>query len=314
MNYRDNNNDNYNLKNLTKCKELIKLNKLEFLNKGMEGEIFKVYSKYCGSVVVKKKKFKKKYGESLLREKLKKEYTIMKMTNELINNFVCPNFIKVFDYNEDIPLIIMEYANADSKFLFSEPKYISTEIYKSFLFQILSSIYFLNNKLKLFHRDLRVPNILYKKINPKTIFHYKINNINYYVPTFGYLFMLTDFGQTDKNEYNDINYLSFSIFINYVNVLYPLYKEKIQLTQREEKIFDLIIEKKEFFYKDLFEKYKQLIIQKLSKVNEIMNNYIFEIDTILTSDKNILEIFKTYFLEYSVNVYDKKNIINFSSQ
>jgi hypothetical protein len=55
------------------------------------------------------------------------------------------------------------------------------------------------------------------------------------------------------------------------------------------------------------------MIQKLSKVNEIMNNYIFEIDTILTSDKNILEIFKTYFLEYSVNVYDKKNIINFSN-
>jgi hypothetical protein len=125
--------------------------------------------------------------------------------------------------------------------------------------------------------------------------------------------MLADFGAVHPLEFNDVEIFNFSIFVNYVNALYPLYKEKMKLTYQEEEIFDLVIEKKEFFDNNLFKQYKQTMIQKLSKVNEIMNNYIFEIDTILTSDKNILEIFKTYFLEYSVNVYDKKNIINFSN-
>jgi serine/threonine protein kinase len=318
MNYRDNIDNNYNLKNLTKCKELIKLNKLEFINKGIQGEVFKVHSKYCGSVVIKKKllreqDLKYKNAKTWLKKQLKEEYLIMKITNTLINKFICPNFIKVYDFDDNIGLIIMEYANGDSKFLFANGKLFSTEIYKSFLFQVMISIYYYNNALKLTHKDSRLQNILYKKINPNTIFHYKINNIDYYVPTYGYLFMLADFGAVHPLEFNDVEIFNFSIFVNYVNALYPLYKEKMKLTYQEEEIFDLVIEKKEFFDNNLFKQYKQTMIQKLSKVNEIMNNYIFEIDTILTSDKNILEIFKTYFLEYSVNVYDKKNIINFSN-
>lgn len=143
---------------------------------------------------------------------MKEEYEIMKITNKFINEYICPNFIQVYAFNENVPLIIMEYADNNCRFLFKENKYIPTEIYKTFLFQILMSIYFLNTHLNLYHKDVRLPNILYKKINPNTVFHYKINNNDYFVPTFGYLFMLADFGKTDTNKNKtrtDISYLLF---------------------------------------------------------------------------------------------------------
>ena len=45
MEYRDNIDENLNLKNLSECKKLINKNRYEFIDKGSEGEVLKVYSK-----------------------------------------------------------------------------------------------------------------------------------------------------------------------------------------------------------------------------------------------------------------------------
>lgn len=56
--YRNNINKDYNLKNINKCKELLKDN-LPEINEGYSAKIFKVESRDCGSVILKR--FKKKF-------------------------------------------------------------------------------------------------------------------------------------------------------------------------------------------------------------------------------------------------------------
>jgi hypothetical protein len=73
----------------------------------------------------------------------------------------------------------------------------------SFYFQLLVAIMCYQKYLKAVHTDIRLKNIVYKKINPDTVFNYNINNINYYIPTNGYLFMLIDYEQSQI--YSDLN-------------------------------------------------------------------------------------------------------------
>ena len=53
LDYRNNIDDELNLKNINKCVELIDENKILFIEKGQQGEIFKVKSNECGSVIIK---------------------------------------------------------------------------------------------------------------------------------------------------------------------------------------------------------------------------------------------------------------------
>ena len=59
----------------------------------------------------------------------------------------------------------------------------------------------LNKILKIVHRDLHLGNILYKKIKPEIIFCYIVNEKKYYVKTYGYLFMIADFGNSAEIDY-----------------------------------------------------------------------------------------------------------------
>ena len=83
--YRNNINDDLNLKNINKCLQLINNNKFLFLEKGKQGEIFKVKSEDCGSVVIKKKLIREedkkwKNNEEWMRDELEVEY---KKANDL---------------------------------------------------------------------------------------------------------------------------------------------------------------------------------------------------------------------------------------
>ena len=52
LEYRNNIDDELNLKNINKCMELINKNKILFIEKGQQGEIFKVKSDDCGSGIL----------------------------------------------------------------------------------------------------------------------------------------------------------------------------------------------------------------------------------------------------------------------
>jgi serine/threonine protein kinase len=287
LEYRNNVNSELNLKNLSVCNKLITQNKYDFLSKGFFGEVLKVHSPDCGSVVVKKfiineKKMQKyKDYKEYKKAQLEQEYNTMKMVNPLITNFICPNFIQVYGFNSSIPLIIMEYADSDSRFLFKNFSYIETSIYKTFLFQVLVSIYCFQKYTKFNHNDIKLENILCKKINPNTIFHYSIDNVDYYVPTYGYLFMLGDFGLSSKKNTFDLERLNYHTMADYVGTLYKNYPN-ITLNSDEKYIIDVFIKKDLYVDNKLLLKYKKNLMNKFKSVNKTMNNYIFEINSILT--------------------------------
>jgi serine/threonine protein kinase len=311
--YRNNINEKLNLKNLNICKNLINQNKTEFLNKGYQGEVFKAMSNDCGCVVVKKLKLINEKDKRKIN-KLKEEYKIMLLTNRMIDNFICPNFIKVYDYNNSVPLIIMEYADGDCKFLFKD-EYYDTEIYISFLFQVLMSIYCFNNYTMLYHRDVKLGNILYKKINKNIVFHYKIENKDYYIPTCGYLFMLCDFGIA-KLKLNgrslDIINLDYKIIKNYILDFSKKYLDAFNNNKNIDNIIEIIRSSKEISQNNSFNKNMTDVIDIIKNIkNKKINKFVFDIHDILTFDLDICKIFNKYFTDYTKNNYNKENIIHF---
>jgi hypothetical protein len=76
------------------------------------------------------------------------------------------------------------------------------DVYKSLVFQICCMAYCLQKYIKIYHNSFFYRNILFKKINKNIVFNYKIKNVDYYVPSRGYLFVLIDF-QRSKYIYDD---------------------------------------------------------------------------------------------------------------
>lgn len=318
LEYRNNINEKLNLKKLDVCKNLINQNKTTFLNKGQQGETYKVTSEDCGSVVVKKKLMREKdkkwkNNDKWMNEEMESEYKIMLLTNRMINKFICPNFIQVYDYNKNIPLIIMEYADGDCKFLFRD-EYFDTEIYMSFLFQVLMAIYCFNNYTMLYHRDVKLGNILYKKINKNTVFHYNIENKDYYIPTCGYLFMLCDYG-TAKFKLGgrilDIINLDYKIIKNYIVDIYNKNTNEFKNNTNIDNIIK-IIRKSEEIPHDIIKKLFEIVELVKNIKNKKMNDFIFEIHKILTFDMDIFKIINKYFVNYTTNKYNSEDIINFN--
>jgi hypothetical protein len=147
---------------------------------------------------------------------------------------------------------------------------------------------------------MKPSNILYKKINENTVFHYRINDNDYYVPTYGYLFMICDYGTSkfklDGRKMDIIN-LNYSIVKTYITNLDSKYcngmnKSNIN-TMKTIKSSEEILNGK--MDKDIV-----LLINELLKIENIeMNKYIFEIYQILTSEKNIIDILNSKYNDFT---------------
>lgn len=319
LEYRDNIDDKLNLKNLSVCKDLINKNKTQILGKGLQGDVFKAMSPECGSVVIKKKRIKPEHkkwpeNERWLKDELEIEYRIMQLTNRMIDKFICPNFIKAFDFNKNSGILIMEYANGDADFLFKD-EYYDINVYKSFIIQILIAIYTFTNYTMLYHRDVKPANILYKKINKNIVLHYKINNRDYYVPTYGYLFMLADFGIVNfklGNRLPDIVNLNYKIVISYLSTFsdkYPNIINKQNLGNMIRMIGNSKDSKKSNI---IIGKTLELIKSTKNIKDKKINDYVFDIYKILSSDTDILNILSNNFKDFTKNNYQGKDIINFT--
>ena len=64
----------------------------------------------------------------------------------------------------------------------------------SALFQIMAGLCAIQKYAQIMHFDIKKENILYYKINPGGYFQYKILDQTFYVPNYGYLFIINDFG------------------------------------------------------------------------------------------------------------------------
>jgi hypothetical protein len=333
LNFRLNVQKNKNLLNYSECKKLIYKQDIEKIGSGNQGEVFKAISDKCGSVIIKKAG-KVKYDEYVnnnLFKKLTWENKIYLKTNKLIFNNVCPNFIERIDFIPEKKYLILEYADADCSKLLKEV--INFHLLYSLILQVLVGILCLNKILKIFHYDFHMGNVLYKKINENTVFCYIINGKTYYVPTLGYLFMITDFGRSveinylmDKKKYVseniDIEFFALSLDESIVKLISKKNKEnyldfKNIFTLENQHIINKII-KNDIGIMDIISsrnKFKNLSLPIFN--NDELKKYGFDNKTIelknmLKSNIPLIELIDKIYTKYNSGEYDLNHVVSFT--
>jgi hypothetical protein len=161
--------------------------------------------------------------------------------------------------------------------------------------------------LKGVHNDISISNIFYKKINKDTVFKYIINDKIYYVPTYGYLFMLADFERSESVLNNINKNINIEEHIQTNNDLYrikSLYRRPIKKYLRDndidttEKLLDMLNEKDKNkladIIKDIEKKAKKLFIKNMNEyvftnlLHHILTEKIIDYKKIVDTDTNKL--------------------------
>jgi len=126
----------------------------------------------------------------------------------LVSQNICPNlplFIDTFlcdkcdfifrkgDNQHPCVITVMELASGDMKdyLKFSRPS--NDEIYSA-LFQIMAALHAIQISGQILNNDIKSKNILVYNVKPGGYRHYKIGKHNFYVPNYGKMFVLNDFG------------------------------------------------------------------------------------------------------------------------
>lgn len=114
----------------------------------------------------------------------------------LMDSFICDNcsFVLNNKYSEH-PCVIMitELANGNMKDFLQDKNPTQDELY-SCLFQIMAAIHSIQIHGQIMNNDVKVDNILYYNVVPGGYWHYIIHDTHFYVPNYGKLFILNDFG------------------------------------------------------------------------------------------------------------------------
>lgn len=335
LQYRNNIIKNYNLLNYSQCKKLIFDQNIDRIGSGRQAEIFKAVSDTCGSVIIKRAG-KNKYDEftnNKLFKKLTWENKILLKTNKLIFDNICPNFIERIDFFPQKKYLILEYADADSSKLLKEV--VDFQLLYSFILQVLMGILCLNKILRIFHLDLHAGNILYKKINKNTVFCYIIDGTKYYIPTMGYLFMISDFGQSVEIDYlktktNNINEnIDIEVFAlrldeeivkliskrhnknysNFKNIFTPENQQKInKLIKNNVGIMDIISNKSKVELLSL------PIFDTCKLIDYGFSNETIELKNMLKNNISIIQLINKIYHKYNLtdNEYDINFIVSFT--
>ena len=130
----------------------------------------------------------------------------------LVVSKVCPNLPIMYKYfwcpkctfvNKKIGgsptkpcvLVANELADGDLKmYLEKRPEIWNPDVVDSIVFQIAAGLYSLKKFYNMTHNDLHWGNVLIHEIKPSGFWHYKIDKKDYYVPNFGFMCTLWDFG------------------------------------------------------------------------------------------------------------------------
>jgi len=147
-----------------------------------------------------------------------KDVIISNKVKYIIETNICPNFVYFYNSNVILKTVknnstgktiydfshiynnivkidklynVMEYYDGSLIDFFNKEHNIN--LYKSLIFQMLCMIYCFQKYINMYHMSFTYKNILFKKIDKNIIIHYKINDVDYYVPSCGYLFMLCDY-------------------------------------------------------------------------------------------------------------------------
>lgn len=147
----------------------------------------------------------------------------------LYDNFVCKKCILQLggkDYNHPCVTTIVELAEGDLKHYLKNANPTLPELYSA-LFQIMAALHAIQLHGQIMNFDVKKENVLYYRVDSGGYWHYKIHGKNFYVPNYGYMFVLNDFGISRP-----------------MSPKYPLYKTSQDLTFRLGSRYGVIIDKK----------------------------------------------------------------------
>lgn len=134
------------------------------------------------------------------------EYLFNKLINDLIDNKICPNFSYTFAIFFCDKCILNEFdlkpINTQCSetivelfdFTLDKLKDLRDEVILSILFQVLFAISAIQTEYGLYHNDIKKQNILIKVIPAGGYWEYNLGGEMYYVPNYGYIAALNDFG------------------------------------------------------------------------------------------------------------------------
>ena len=182
------------------------------------GDWGNVYSACLQADFLCKRKFAVKMSR-IGKDDLKEPYTetssawyeiwmLKDIIRPIIENNICPNlplYIDTFLCNKcdfvykrnkkqhPCVITIMELATGDLKNFLSLSNFTDNQLYSA-LFQIMAGLHAIQMRGQIFINDVKAANILYYNVNPGGYWHYIINNTSFYVPNYGHMFVLNDFG------------------------------------------------------------------------------------------------------------------------
>ena len=192
----------------------LKLVRDRLLGKGYQGEVFSFCQKKLCTAVKKMylenrqaRFLKTPFSVSALKYENFIELAAMKLTNELVLQGVSPHFIlhyKSTFKERETGACIDEYPHSSkyyNEFIDGSETFTNwvrdthslNEWYNAY-FQITVAIYCLQKHFNMIHLDLHSDNILVKRVKPGGQWKYIIDNTTYYVPNYGYIFYINDFG------------------------------------------------------------------------------------------------------------------------
>lgn len=290
-----------NVYNLEKCKDNVyKFNMHNIykeIGSGFQSVIYLLNDEKCGSIVIKK------YFEEKITEMNKELNSLLDVKNLIIKN-ICPHYIYMYDYNKKNGLILLEYVDGDIKKLYKNFSInLTDDFVYSFFFQILYGIQCEYELLNILHHDLLPNNILKKSIDKNKVFVYTINEKKYYVPTFGNLFIISDYGRsykivptkTKNYDFHDFMTGILSLFAKHL-VLKGYYNiEKFYEVVPKKKMEDNHIN----FNKKIREIITQCLQKKLFNYKLYYVNYnVIDIILKIMDYDNIIDVFENIFSIY----------------
>ena len=205
---------------------------------------------------------------------------------------------------------------------------INDNMFHSFIFQIISGIYSIHKISNICHFDLHGGNILISNIESNGYWLYQINGNDFYIPNYGYILKIWDFGRSMIIKYDDFNDICAQIIHQAKRFFKDIFKKNPKLEKKIYKnlnidnikiilfAFDIwrIISylyskfKKESYYELKF----KITLELLSTIKkDCENNWIH-----LLIDNNEItntpELFMNYLLNkyFSIYVKKKNNLIN----
>jgi len=113
-----------------------------------------------------------------------------------IDTFLCKQYnFKFRKGNQYKPAIItlIELAHGDLKDYFNFCSPTDDELY-SCLFQIMAGLHCIQMSGHILNNDIKARNILFYSVNPGGYWHYRLKSCDFYVPNYGKIFILNDFG------------------------------------------------------------------------------------------------------------------------